>query len=78
MADATHKLDFEGVVIRRDTDGYGIVEFNGPSHNIGVFTGEVLQDPRVERGVKAGQKVVGRAEKRGAGFRILRIEPSRR
>lgn len=77
MTKALPKHDFEGVVIRRDPDGYGLVEFNEPDHSIGVFTGEVLQDPRVDKSVKTGEKVFGRAERRGASFRILRLEPAR-
>lgn len=44
MPDVANMLNTEGVVIHRDADGYGSVEFDGPEHRIGVFTGEVPQD----------------------------------
>lgn len=69
---------FEGIVLRRDPDGYGLVEFEEPGeldHSIGVFTGEVLQDPKIYKNCQVGRRVVGSTERRGDGFRIVRMEP---
>ena len=79
MAKPQTLRDFEGTVLRRDPDGYGLVEIHKPYEldtTIASFTGEVLQNPAIEKWCKPGVKAVGRAEQRGSGYRILRIEPA--
>lgn len=74
---AEAKVDFEGVVVRRDSDGYGVVRFEKPkagAPNLGFFTQEVIHDPVVSRSCIKGRKVHGRAVKFGDAYRILRIE----
>jgi hypothetical protein len=70
--------DFRGKVLRRDPDGYGVVEFSSPSaldHKHGIFTREVFQDPKVAKGCKVGETVMGRVLENNGGFRIIRLEP---
>lgn len=75
------KVDFEGVVIRRDADGYGVVELHlssepsPPEPAYGFFTRDVVLHPNVDRICVTGNKIHGRAERYGDGFRILRIDP---
>lgn len=72
------KRDFEGRIIRRDADGFGLVEFSKPldkKRPFGFFTYEVLQNPAIARKCVVGQKVSGRAVRGSGDFRILRLEP---
>jgi hypothetical protein len=76
---ASQAFPFEGVVIRRDADGYGFVEFVKPialRSQTGVFSREVLVDPHVNSSTKADVRVKGTARPFRAGFRVLRIEPA--
>ncbi len=79
MPQELERLDFEGTVVRRDPDGFGLVKmFHMRDHanTLGVFTKEVLQNPAVAKACKVGSRVVGRAEVGIAGgVRVLRIEP---
>jgi hypothetical protein len=76
MAMEAQKVDFEGVVVRRDSDGYGVVKFDKPriQQQIGFFTQEVINDPTINKWCVKGRKVHGRAIKFGDGYRILRID----
>jgi tRNA-dihydrouridine synthase len=72
------KRDFEGKIIRRDPDGFGLVEFSKPldaERPIGFFTFEVLQNPAIARKCVVGQRVSGRAVRGSGDFRVLHLEP---
>jgi hypothetical protein len=78
MTPDLEKRDFEGVVVRRDADGYGLVEFQnltGLSSALGVFTREVLQNPAIDSACKIGAHVVGRAEITNGFAKILNLIP---
>ncbi len=75
-------LDFEGKVLRRDADGFGIVEISkfpddlpASGAQFGVFTREVLQDPEVAESCKVGSRVTGSAQVSEYGaVRVMRLE----
>jgi hypothetical protein len=70
------KRDIQGTIIRRDPDGYGLVELTGPERDvIAFFTNEVLQNPKIARSCIKGAEVKGRAVIRNGGYRIIRLEP---
>ena len=75
----TDRRDFEGVILRRDPDGFGEVQFNRPNDIgfSGVFTHEVLQNPAIAKSCTVGTHVVGRVERKPGGFRVIRIEPAK-
>lgn len=70
-------LPFEGVVLRRDPDGYGFVRFSQPESlrdQTGVFTRDVFADPAVSS-VAAESRVTGTARRFRDGFKIVRLVP---
>ncbi len=72
--------DFEGTVLRVDSDGFGYVEITKPANltkKVGVFTSEVLSDPKVSRGVKKGRSVSGRIAEKSGGLRVLKLDGPR-
>ena len=72
-------FSFKGVVVRRDSDGYGFVQFSEPSalrDQTGVFSREVLVDPVVSRVCRADAKVTGTARPYRAGYRVMRLDPA--
>lgn len=76
MGIALERRDFEGTIVRRDQDGYGLVKLDKPDvDGLAFFTVEVLQNPAVASSCKVGRRVVGRAELKNGGYRILRLEP---
>lgn len=72
-------FNFTGVVMRRDPDGYGFVQFSAPNNlrdQTAVFSREVLFDPEVAARCKADTQVTGTARPFRAGYKVLRLDPA--
>ncbi|KAA0070014.1 hypothetical protein [Tardiphaga sp. P9-11] len=76
MAQA-EKVDVQGKIIRRDPDGFGLVEISKPvTEVIAVFTSEVLQNPAIAQSCVKGTEITGRAVVKDGGYKMIRLEPS--
>ncbi len=72
--------DFEGEVLRVDADGFGYIQITKPAKlndKVGVFTAEVLADPKISRGIKKGGLVTGRISEKQGGLRVLKLTSAR-
>ena len=72
------QINFAGEVIRRDSNDYGLVKFDGPTSSdpeLGFFTHEVSFKPGAKRAFRKGARVYGRAARFGQTCKILTMDP---
>jgi dihydroorotate dehydrogenase len=67
---------FEGTIVRRDADGFGIVKFDewpNPKSSYGVFTESTLHTPAANKAAKKGKRVRGTAKRVGECHEIIKL-----